>query len=301
MKGNGKFGVGALDGNAVPDLQQLIAFAEIFQANAGGLVRGGSCLEVVLDDDGIGLLLTNLDIEVFCRGNDIVFDAVFDEQLQTKGGDHLGKAFRQDIDVDMQKCFKAGLQHIDVRSQELQLFCEGDRLSGVLAQQLPVEIGEFEDKGFGTVVLFADHDAEGAKGVEKEMRVDLLFKHFKARAEIFVLQLCIGQQNVFLFRQRGQGGLDRKDDKGSEGQFDEGQGKIGVQVDVKVVKELDEAYKGDDQDEIDEGLDEKADGRRPPVGGRDLRHGATARAFEAIGDPLVDGPKEKKEKEADDP
>jgi hypothetical protein len=81
-------------------------------------------------------------------------------------------------------------------------------LAGIFAQELTVEIGKLQDEGFGAVVFFADHDPEGAKGVEEEMGVDLLFQDFKAGAEVLVLKLCVGKQDILFLGEGGEGSLD---------------------------------------------------------------------------------------------
>jgi hypothetical protein len=61
-----------------------------------------------------------------------------------------------------------------------------------------------------------------------------------------------------------------------------------LDIDVKV-EEVDESDEGQDQEDIDEGLEGEAEG------------GGAARFFEPVGDPLVDGPEEEEEDEAGDP
>jgi hypothetical protein len=288
LEGDGKFRVGAVDRNAVPDLEELVAFAQVIEADAGGFVGGRFCLEVVLDQDAIFLLLKDFYKERFRRGDNVVFDAILDQELEAEGGDLTGKAVRPDIDVDMQEGFEAGLEHIDIGPEDLELFVEGDGLAGIFSEELTIEVGEGEDKLFGAVVLFADHDAERAQRVEKEVRIHLLLQDFESGAEVFVLQLRVGEQDIFLFREGGQGGLDGEDDEGGEGEFDKGEEMRAVDIDVKV-EDVDEPDKGEDEENIDEGLDGEAEGE------------GTARFFEPVGDPLVDGPQEEKEDKAGDP
>jgi len=176
-----------MDRYAILYMKQLVAFAEILKADAGGFFRGRFGLEVVLDDDAVGLLLADGNIERPGRGRDIVFDAVFDQQLEAKGGDLSEANVRPGIDVDIQERLEPGLQHEDIGLKEFELFVEGDCLGGILSEQLPVEVGQFEDKGFGPVIFFADHDAEGTEGVEEKMRVDLLFEYFEAGFQVLVL------------------------------------------------------------------------------------------------------------------
>jgi len=140
------------------------------------------------------------------------------------------------------------------------------------------------------------------------MGVNLLFEDFEAGAEIFVLELCVGEQDILLPGERGEGGLDGKDDEGGESQFDKGEGVVGVNIDMEVVEEVDEADEGDDEDEVDEGLDGKAEGGAR-FGGAFVVEGAFGAgggcgsfgAVEAVGDPLVDGPEKEEEDEAHDP
>jgi hypothetical protein len=299
LESDGKSGVGLVDADAVADLEELVTFAEVIEADPGGFVGGGFGLEVVFDEDAVFLLLEDADVEGFGGRDDVVLYAVFDEELEAEGGDLMVKAIRPDIDVDMEEGFEAGLEHVHVGSQEFKLFAEGDGLAGILAEQLAVEIRQLENEWFGAVVFLADHDAERAEGVKEEMGVDLLFEDFEAGAEIFVLKLRVGEQDILLFREGSEGGLDGKDDQGGKGQLDEGKGVIGVDINMEVVKEVDEADKGDDEDEVDEGLDGKAEGGAgfggAFVGGEPLG------VVEAVGDPLVDGPEEQEEDKTDDP
>src|SRR5580704_12656851 len=114
------------------------------------------------------------------------------------------------------------------------------------------------------------------------MGVDLLFEHFETGAEIFVLELSVREQDVFLFREGSEGGLDGKDDQGGEGQLDKGEGKIGVDIYMEVVKSVDDVDEGDDEDEVNKGLDGEAEGGTG-FGGHGNRDAFAAR--KAVGDP----------------
>ena len=155
-----------MDCYAILYVKQLVAFAEVLEADSGGFFCCRFGLEIVLDHDAVGLLLADGDIERPGGGYDIVFDAVFDEQLKAEGGDLSGADVGPGVDADSQKRFEAGLQHEDIRLEEFELFVEGDCLGGILSEQLPVEVGQFEDEGFGPVIFFTDHDAEGTEGIE---------------------------------------------------------------------------------------------------------------------------------------
>ena len=270
-------------------MEQLVAFAEVLQADAGGLFCGGFGLKVVLDHDAVGLLLADGDIERPGGRYDIVFDAVFDEQLEAEGGDLSEADVRPGIDADIQERFEAGLQHEDIGLEEFELFVEGDSLGSIFSEQLPVEVGQFEDKGFGPVIFFADHDAEGTEGIEEKMRVDLLFEYFEAGFQVLVLQFGIGEQDVFFFRQGGQGGLDGENDKRSQEQFSISERQGGMRIQPERVKWPDKLDENAYEQQIDEDLDAEADAGRS-FGG-----------FEPVCDPLVDHPQEEKEQKADDP
>ena len=44
------------------DLEELVTFSEVVEADAGGFVRRWFSLEVVLDDDAVLMLLEDADI-----------------------------------------------------------------------------------------------------------------------------------------------------------------------------------------------------------------------------------------------
>src|ERR1700721_2809727 len=97
-----------MDRYAILYMKQLVAFAKVLQADAGGFFRSRFGLEVVLDHDAIGLLLEDGDIERPGGGHDIVFDAVFDEQLEAEGGGLSEADVRPGVDGDFQKSYKGG-------------------------------------------------------------------------------------------------------------------------------------------------------------------------------------------------
>jgi len=115
----------------------------------------------------------------------------------------------------------------------------------------------------------------------------LLFEDFETGPQVFVLELCVGELDVFFFGERGEGRLDGEDDEGGKGEFYEGQDEGGVDIDMEVVEEVNEMDKTDDEDKVDKGLDGECEGG--------------ACVFEPVGDPLVDRPEEQEEEEAEDP
>jgi hypothetical protein len=134
LEGDGEFGIGLLDADAVADLEEFVSFTQVVEADAGGFVGGGFDLESVFDDDAVLLLLEDADIKGFGGGDDVVLDAVFDEELEAESGEPSAHHVRPDVDIDMQEGFESGLDHIDVRSQEFELFVEGDGLAGIFAE-----------------------------------------------------------------------------------------------------------------------------------------------------------------------
>ena len=58
------------------------------------------------------------------------------------------------------------------------------------------------------------------------MGVNLLFEDFESGAKVFVLELCVREQDIFLLGEGGEGGLDGEDDERGEGQFDKGEGVV---------------------------------------------------------------------------
>ena len=74
-------GVGAVDRHAILDLEELVAFAQVLEADAGALFGGGLELQVVLYMNGVGLGLADGDVQGTGRRDDIMLDAVLHEQL----------------------------------------------------------------------------------------------------------------------------------------------------------------------------------------------------------------------------
>jgi hypothetical protein len=134
LEGDGEFGIGLLDADAVADLEEFVSFAQVVEADAGGFVGGGFDLEVVFDQNVVFLLLEDADIKGFGGGNNVMLDTVFDEELEAESGEPSAHHVRPDVDVYMQEGFESGLDHIDVRPQEFELFVEADGLAGIFAE-----------------------------------------------------------------------------------------------------------------------------------------------------------------------
>ena len=185
---DGEGGVGIDDGDVGVE-EHVVATAEVGEADAAGVGGVGFGLFGVGDDDegGVGSAEGgDGDGERVTVGGDVVFDGVFDDELQAEGREVAVGERRVDVLVDA-KCAiaVAHLHHADVVVGEEKFFGEGDGV--VLLEDVAEGVGEAAKVSVSVGVVDADETVEGVEAVEEEVGRHLLDKSFVTDAHVFGL------------------------------------------------------------------------------------------------------------------
>ncbi len=219
-------GLGDGDGGVV---KEVVAEGEVAEADSIARLAVGFRLERVghsqewmrrlrrgcdsEDGDGEGMTL----------GDDVVFDGVFDKELEADGWHVEGKVLGRDVLVDMKVAAVANLHHVDVGVGEGKLLLEG-YLLGVL-HGVAESGGKLLEIVMGVAVVGADEPVEGVEGVEEEVGTDLLLEGLVAGEYVLGLELLVFEDKLLAAGDVVEEEGDKRGDECRSTVGDEGDGK----------------------------------------------------------------------------
>ncbi len=109
--------------------------------------------------------------------HDVVFDSVFDEQLQAAGYDIAPKQGPGNVDLDLESLGEPFLQEVDILAGEFEFLLQGYQLFVGFFEHVAVCRGEFADERAGPLgLVFLNEVIEDVERIEQEVGVDLLFE-----------------------------------------------------------------------------------------------------------------------------
>ena len=121
-----EFGVGPLHKDGCARRVEVL-LADVAQAHARRCGGVHAELEVVADGEPVACG-RDADVQGLFGAHDVVFDSVFDEQLQAAGYDIAPKQGPGNVDLDLESLGEPFLQEVDILAGEFEFLLQGYQL-----------------------------------------------------------------------------------------------------------------------------------------------------------------------------
>ncbi len=160
-------------------VEEMQAFAQVLQADAGGVGGGGAERAGVFDGNvEHGVFDVGLDHEIAGAAGlaDAVFDGVFDEGLEEQGRDGAGSGRGVDGDGGAEAVSEADGFEGEIVGDGGEFGLEGDGVGVVVAEAMAEDVREAGEHVLGAGGVEVDEGADGVEGVEQEVGVELGFE-----------------------------------------------------------------------------------------------------------------------------